>query len=86
MPKVTVRAFATLNGLLGSKTMDVFTLGSTIRELIDLIATEYNPQFKDRLIDPKKGEVHKFYRILINGRDIDFLDILETKMKEGNIY
>ncbi len=55
MPKVTVRAFATLNGLLGSKTMDVFTLGPTIRELIDLIATEYNPQFKDRLIDPKKA-------------------------------
>jgi molybdopterin synthase sulfur carrier subunit len=84
MPKVTIRAFATLGELLRSKTIDAFTPATTVRELIDYIAMEYNPQFKERLIDPKKGEARKFYKILVNGRDIDFLDGLETKLKEGD--
>lgn len=57
---------------------------TTVRELIDFIATEYNPQFKKMLIDPKSGEVYKYYKILVNGRDIDFMDGLETKLNEGD--
>jgi molybdopterin synthase sulfur carrier subunit len=84
MPKVSIRAFATLGELLRPKTMDVSAPATTVKELIDFIAIKYNPQFKEQLIDLKTGKVHKYYKIFVNGRDIDFLDGLETKLKDGD--
>jgi molybdopterin synthase sulfur carrier subunit len=84
MPKLTFRAFATLGELLPSKNMGVSTSATTVKELIDFIAKEYNPKFKEQIINPKTGKVHAFYKILVNGRDIEFLNGLETKLKEGD--
>ena len=83
MPKLTIRAFATLGELLPSK-IEVSTSATTVKELIDFIAKEYNPKFKEQIINQKTGKVHTFYKILINGQDIEFLNGLETKLKEGD--
>jgi molybdopterin synthase sulfur carrier subunit len=85
MPTVKVRAFATLSEFLGSKTLDVSTSATTIRELIDFIGEKYNPRFKLLLIDPETREVRRFYKIFVNGRDIDFLDKMRTKLKSGDV-
>jgi len=84
MPKVNIRAYATLGEILGSKNIDTSTTATTVKELIDIISVEYNPKFKERLIDQKTGETRKFYKILVNGRDIDFLDGLKTELKDGD--
>ncbi|MDI6904502.1 MAG: MoaD family protein [Candidatus Bathyarchaeia archaeon] len=84
MPKLTIRSFATLGELLPSKNMEVSTSATTVQQLIDFIAKEYNPRFKEQIIDPKTGKVHGLYKIFVNGRDIDFVDRLETKLKDGD--
>ena len=83
MPKVTVHAFATLSDLI-SKRLEVITSAVTLLELIDFIAKEHNPKFKEQVIDPQTGKVKDFFKIFVNGRDNDFLNGLETKLQDGD--
>jgi molybdopterin converting factor small subunit len=52
----------------------------TVKELIDFLSAQYNPQFKERLIDANTGCVRRSHKIPVNGRDIDFLDKLDTRI------
>jgi len=84
MPTVTVRIFATLRELLGRKTLDMDAPVEDIEGLIRFIADRFQPSFKDALIDPKACQIRKGFSILVNGRDIEFLEGLRTKLKDGD--
>ena len=57
--------------------------GSTVRDLIELIDREIRPGFKSLVLD-EKGEVRYPREIAVNGRRIDFLDGLNTRLKNGD--
>lgn len=84
MVKVAVHVYATLTELFKSKHIEASTSARTVNELIDFISAQYNPQFKEVLIDPSTGRVRRFYKILVNGRDIDHLDKLDTRISDGD--
>ncbi|MEM2904523.1 MAG: MoaD family protein [Candidatus Bathyarchaeia archaeon] len=85
MPVVTVRVFASLRELLGRNTVDVDAPVEDVKGLISFIADRFQPSFKDAIVDPKAGEVWKGFSVLVNGRDIAFLEGLRTKLKDGDI-
>lgn len=71
--KIQVTFFATLRQIVGQKTVD-FSIneGSTVRQLIDEIIRSY-PGLERELID-EHGELYEHNHVIINGRDINFLD------------
>ena len=71
--KIQVTFFATLRQIVGQKTVD-FSIneGSTMRQLIDEIIRCY-PGLERELID-EHGELYEHNHVIINGRDINFLD------------
>jgi len=84
MPKISVQVFASLREALGFNVLEVETPATTLIQLIDFISNKYEPKFKDLIINSETKELRKYHKILINGRDIDFLDKLSTKLKDGD--
>jgi len=84
MPTVTVRVFATLREFLGRKTLDVDAPVEDVEGLVKFISERFQSGFKDALIDPKSGNIRKGFSILVNGREIEFLEGLRTKLKDGD--
>jgi len=82
MANVSVHVYATLGELFKSKHIELSTRASTVKELIDFMSAQYNPQFKEIMIDPTTRDVRRSYKILVNRRDISFLDGLDTRISD----
>ncbi|MHA1594539.1 MAG: ubiquitin-like small modifier protein 1 [Candidatus Baldrarchaeia archaeon] len=83
--RVRVKVFAMFRELLGT---DVFTVelddDSTVFDLIEWISKNMNEKFRDEVLD-EKGRVKKYVKILVNGRNIEFLDGLKTRLKHDDV-
>lgn len=55
---------------------------ATIREVLDLLCNTY--QQRQRILD-HSGQLRSDVNVLKNGRNIKFLDGVETEVKEGDI-
>ena len=84
MVNVTVHFYASLGELFKSRHIELLTPAKTMKELIDFLSTQYNPRFSELLIDANTGAVRGGYKILVNGRDIDFLEKLDTRILDGD--
>jgi len=82
MPRITVRGYASFGDILGSKDLDMSTDAETISQLIDYLTKTTSSDFRGALLDPATGEVAKGNKVLVNGRDIDFLQGLATKLRD----
>jgi len=82
--KARVRFFTTLREITGKKEEEVESSSTiTVKELLTRLSKKYGKEFTDYVYD-EKGEVRTHIQILINGRDIDVFQGLETKLKEGD--
>ena len=82
--KVRVRAFATLSGLLGHEEV-VLELpdGSCVRDLLAELVERYGRALRDALLD-QDGRLARYVKVMVNGRDIDFLSGLSTELRDGD--
>ncbi|AEA13196.1 thiamineS protein [Thermoproteus uzoniensis 768-20] len=55
--------------------------GSVVEDVVNILNRIY-PGFKNKII--KNGKVIEMHDILVNGRSIDFLDGLRTRLKDGD--
>ncbi len=78
MGKITVTFYGALAKITGEKAATVEAL--TLKEAISALTTKYGDRFKDRIFD-QKGNVTRFVNIYINGKDMRFLNCLETELK-----
>jgi molybdopterin synthase sulfur carrier subunit len=84
MARVTVRGYASFREVLGREDIEIVTDAETVRQLVDYLAEKYNRCFASALLDSASGEVMKGNKVLVNGRDIDFLQGLATRLKDGD--
>lgn len=84
MTRVTVRVFAAIRALLGQSTIELNVAEEDVEGIIRIIASTYQPSFKNVIIDSQTGEVRKGFSILLNGREISFLGGLKTRLKDGD--
>jgi sulfur-carrier protein len=56
--------------------------GSTIRELVDSLETQF-PGFKERMCDDN-GDLRRFVNVYVGEEDIRFMDGLDTLVAEGD--
>ncbi len=81
--KVTVKAFATLRRFMDKESQVTIETGTTAGELL-LMLTKTHPGLKNELFDGA-GELRDYVNILKNGRNIHFLDKLETIIEENDL-
>jgi len=81
MVKVKVTLFGALAKTAGEKAVEIEA--STLRDAIDRLVVKYEEKFKNRIYD-EKGKVRRFVNIYINGKDVRFLNSLETKLNDGD--
>ncbi|WP_052886198.1 MoaD/ThiS family protein [Thermoproteus uzoniensis] len=83
--RVKVRIMAPL--YFGLDSVDQISLdlnledGSVVEDVVNILNRIY-PGFKNKII--KNGKVIEMHDILVNGRSIDFLDGLRTRLKDGD--
>mgnify|MGYP002397250609 CR=1 FL=1 len=53
--------------------------GATVGNLLNRVADKYGEEFRDALLD-RGGNLREYVRILIDGRDVQGLDDLSTKL------
>ncbi len=81
--EVRVRAFATLSGLLGGELVVQLPEGSTVRDLLEQLASRLGRAFREAIFD-EEGRLARYVKIMVNGRDIDFLSGLDTRLEDGD--
>ena len=79
MTKVDITFYGALARVTKEKTISVH--GSALKDVIGVLAAKYGEQFTDRVYD-EKGKIRRFINIYINGKDIRFLNHLDTELKE----
>jgi len=84
MPRITVRGYASFGDILGAKDLDISTNAETVSQLIGYLTEKLSPDFSGALLDEATGEVMKGNKVLVNGRDIDFLQGLATRLGDGD--
>jgi MoaD family protein len=57
--------------------------GSTIREVLEELATSY-PGLKGQII-ADNGALHRFVNVYVNDDDVRYLDNLDTKVSSGDV-
>ncbi|MBN1563032.1 MAG: MoaD family protein [Anaerolineae bacterium] len=73
----TIRLFATVRDVVGSKKLQVpFNGGGTVRDLIEVIRGE-SPALAAKLLD-EHGELSTLVHIYVRGRNVEWLDGLDT--------
>ena len=56
---------------------------STLKEALHKLTIKYGKNFEERVYDETKN-LRRYINIYINGRDVRFLDLLDTTLKRGD--
>lgn len=76
-----VRIFAGLRPLVGAKEVEVEP-ADTRRNMLEKLTAAY-PALGERLLD-QDGDLQSSIHVLVNGRNIRFLDGLDTAIQDGD--
>lgn len=70
---MNVNFYATLRSIVGQKTIQVeIPPGTTARQLIDLVVTDY-PDLRPELLD-ENGNFQNHMKMFVNGREVVYLE------------
>ena len=81
MAKVEVVLIGALARIAGEKKVEVEA--STLHGARETLAGRWGEEFRDRLFDDL-GSLRRFVNVYVNGRDVRFLNKLETPLNEGD--
>ncbi len=81
--EIIVRVFATLRGTLDREQRLMIPAGSSVRAILRLLSSRY-PGFENTIFDSSGGLLEGI-NILLNGRNIHFLQGLETPLAAGDV-
>ena len=81
MSKVKLRLLSTLATVIGRKELE--TEASTVKGVFDAVTAEYGDKFRTKAFDIA-GNLRKVIKIYVNGKDIRFLNQLDTLLNDGD--
>jgi sulfur-carrier protein len=80
----TLKLFATLRDLAGVRELEVpFEHGQTVRELVETIR-DIQPELAEEIVNAE-GEMTGLVHILVHGRHTQWLDGLDTVIKDSDV-
>ena len=72
--------------VLGSREISlVLDEGATIRHLLNRLFETYGSELKEKILDSKTENMRIQFSILLDGRNINYLDGMETKLTNGGV-
>jgi len=81
---VKIKLFASFRELLGTSVIILNKSENlTVLDMIKEISKNYNPNFEKEILK-STSELKPYVKVLVNGRSIEFLDGLNTKLKDGD--
>jgi len=85
--KVKVQYFASVRELINlrEETLDVES-GSTVEDLLRLLATKHGENLGGYLFDPKTRKPRSYLQFLINQQSISALNGLSTLLADGAVF
>ncbi|HID91282.1 TPA: MoaD family protein [Candidatus Bathyarchaeota archaeon] len=81
--RVKVRAYATIMDVIGPSIDVRLHEGARVKDLLNELRRSYGKSFSERVLD-EGGRPLPYVKLFVNGRDIDFLNRLETRLKDGD--
>jgi molybdopterin synthase sulfur carrier subunit len=83
--KVHVKFLATIREITGVPEIELdLRPGDTVGVALQALQARYGTEFKEATTGTTAGGIPKV-RFLVNGRNTDFLEELETKLKDGDV-
>ena len=81
--RIKVKTFATLREAFGGRGILYLDLpeGSTIQDLLNLLESSYSSRISSSRLIGENPNV----KILLNGREITYLDGFKTRLKDGDV-
>ena len=85
MIKVKLRTILNFKKIIGKGEVD-FPVedGTNLEAALDKIVETYGEELKSNLFDPDNGNLLQHIRLMVNGRDIAFLNGLQTILQDGD--
>jgi len=86
MIEANVRLVGVLRGVSGKSSITVkLREGDTIATLIQRLSAEFSEDFKRVLVDSEQNDPRPNVLILVNGREIELLQKLETRLEDDDV-
>lgn len=79
---IRVKFFAALWEITGEKETEIDAKGITVKELLYKLFERYGDKLKKEIME-NDDKVRDHYVILVNGRNIVFLNGIDTKIDDG---
>ncbi len=81
---VVVRTIGPFTEQFGFQQLTITLKGRTINDLLNQLCEERGTKFYHALFD-EEGKLHRYIKLLINGRGIHLLQGLDTPLSDGDI-
>lgn len=81
--RIRVRSFAMIREAIGANVEVELEEGARIKDLLNELTRGYGESFSKLVLD-EGGGLRPYVKVLLNGRDIEFLNKLETGLKDGD--
>lgn len=82
--QVVVRTIGPFTERFGFQQLTITLKGRTISDLLNQLCEERGRNFYNTLFD-EEGKLHRYIKLLINGRGIHLLQGLDTPLSDGDI-
>jgi len=82
MVEVNVVTFAKIKQIIGKKQFPFEA--TTVNDLIVKLCSKFGNELERELLN-EQGKIRKNYRIVVNARNINLLDGLDTELKEDDM-
>ena len=83
--KVTLHTILGLKQIIGQRLTEIdLPQGSTVDDFLTYLKVRWGDKLSIYLLDPDSGAVLPYVRIMVNGQTIQFLEGMETPLKEGD--
>ena len=82
---VKVRTILTLKTIMGSGETELpVAEGSTLGQLVVTLVNRYGDDLASHLYEPNSKNLRSYIRLMVNGRDIAFLEEMKTVLRNGD--
>ena len=83
--KIKVRTFASIAELMGKREIEVeLERGTTVYELFQDLFQKFGAKIKDEIWDTERDAPHAYIKVMLNGRDIDFIRGIRSELNDGD--
>ena len=83
--KVILHTILGIKDVVGQRLTEIeIPEGSTIKDFLWYVRERWGEELSARLFHPNSVEVLPYVRVMVNGQSINFLEGMETSLKDGD--